>query len=105
MRKRFGCVIPQPGGDWNPRVTVDHKGIVGVIDDARELHLQNSVELLNDWTDFEIISPYHRGSPSSWRPLTGSFSNEALLRRVECGRPTDPLIGCSHSSCRSTSAL
>src|SRR4051812_16941083 len=86
MRKRFGCVIPQPGGDWNPRVTVDHKGIVGVIDDARELHLQNSIELLNDWTDFEIISPYHVVPPSSWRALTGRSCDKASWWHVEASR-------------------
>src|ERR1700733_5125226 len=76
MCQRFGRVIPQPGGDRNPHVTVDHKGVVRVVDDARKFHLQNSIELLDDWTDFKFVSPYHRGSPSSWRPGTG--------RRYDC---------------------
>src|SRR3954454_25296493 len=86
MRKRFGCVIAQPGGDWNPRVTVDHKGVVGVVDDARKFHLQNSIELLDDWTDFKTVCPYHRDSPSSWRPLTGRSCDKALSRHVGASR-------------------
>jgi hypothetical protein len=39
---------------------------VRVVDDARKFHLQNSIELLNDWIDLKLVSSYHRGSPSPW---------------------------------------
>src|SRR3954454_7649132 len=73
MRKRFGCVIPQPGGDRNPRVTVDHKRVVRVVDDARKFHLQNSIELLNDWTDFKLVPAYSLSSADfAWQILRKS---------------------------------
>src|ERR1700720_3287622 len=72
MSQRFRRVIAQPGGDRNSRVTVDHKGIVRVVDDCSKFHLQNSIKLLNDGTDVKLESPCHRGSPSPWR-----FSNQS----------------------------
>src|ERR1700729_679797 len=86
MDKRYGRVIAQPGGDRNPRVTVDHKGVVRVVDDARKFHLQNSIELLNDWTDFKFVSPFHRGSPSPWRPRTGRRYDCANARQFDSFR-------------------
>src|SRR5215813_13472144 len=67
MSQRFRRVIAQPGGDRNSRVTVDHKGIVRVIDDCGKFHLENSIKLLNDGTNVKLESPCHRGSPSAWR--------------------------------------
>src|SRR5580693_5802850 len=69
MSQRFRRVIAQPGGDRNSRVTVDHKGIVCVVDDCGKFHLQNSIKLLNDGTNVKLESPCHRGSPSPWRFL------------------------------------
>src|SRR4029077_20947212 len=69
MSQRFRRVIAQPGGDRNPCVTVDHKGIMCVVDDSGKFHLQNSIELLNDGTDVKLVSPCHSGSPSPWRFL------------------------------------
>src|SRR2546423_703287 len=67
MSQRFRRVITQPRSDRNPCVTVDHKGIVRVVDDCSKFHLQNSVELLNDGIDIELESPCHHSSPSPWR--------------------------------------
>src|SRR6266550_498308 len=71
MGQRFRRVIAQPRGDRNPRVTVDHKGVVRVIDDCGKFHLENSVELIDDGIDVKLESPCHRGSPSPW-PYSGS---------------------------------
>src|SRR6266699_2848894 len=64
MGQRFRRVIAQPRGDRNPRVTVDHKGIVRVVDDCGKFHLQNSVELIDGGIDVKSESPCHRVSPS-----------------------------------------
>src|ERR1700746_22185 len=76
MSQRFRCVIAQPGGDRNSRVTVDHKGVVRVVDDCGKFHLQNSIKLLNNRTDVKLESPCHRGSLSPWR-----FPNQSPLNK------------------------
>src|SRR6516225_9505593 len=60
MSERFRRVIAQPRSDRNPCVTVDHKGVVRVVDDCGKFHLQNSVELLHDGIDVKLESPWHR---------------------------------------------
>src|SRR5271168_2771768 len=41
-------------------MTVDHEGVVRVVDDRGELHLQNAVELINNGLDVKLESPCHR---------------------------------------------
>jgi hypothetical protein len=41
-------------------MTVDHKGVVRVVDDSGELHLQNAVELFDNGLDVKLKSPCHR---------------------------------------------
>src|SRR6267142_2590217 len=88
MGQRFRRVIAQLGGDRDPRVTVDHKGVVRVADDSCKFHLENSVELLSDRTDVKFESPYHRGSPSPWRysrPANDSTTSH-LVPELNSGR-------------------
>ena len=40
-------------------MTVDHKGVMRVVDDRGELHLQNAVELFDDGLDVKLKSPCH----------------------------------------------
>src|SRR4029077_9723001 len=75
MGQRFRRVIAQLGGDRNPRVTVDHKGVVRVVDDCCKFHLQNSVELLNDGTNVKLESPSHGGFCLPWMSLISRRSN------------------------------
>src|ERR1700730_5213092 len=77
MGQGFRRIITQPCGDRNPRVTVDHKGVVRVVDDCGKFHLQNSVELIDSGIDVKLESPCHCGSPSPW-PFSGSVAATIL---------------------------
>src|SRR5205823_13856627 len=48
MQKRFGCLLTQPGNDWNAAEAENEEGVMRITHDARQFGLEYAIQYGND---------------------------------------------------------